>query len=153
MLLDGSFIESMLQSSLTLGSSIMESTFNKFDKFSTSKKKFSTEVNLRIISFQSFIDLTFIELEPNICVFVFGILNYLEDCWLNYQRQINSCLIWYYFSTYLSFWYRGSDGSIDCLKFIILKALFWALCIISNVLLWPWPQIRHAYLICESKSA
>ena len=153
MLLDGSFIESMLQSSLTLGSSIMESTFNKFDKFSTSKKKFSTEVNLRIISFQSFIDLTFIELEPNICVFVFGILIYLEDCWLNYQRQINSCLIWYYFSTYLSFWYRGSDGSIDCLKFIILKALFWALCIISNVLLWLWPQIWHAYLICESKSA
>ena len=53
----------------------------------------------------------------------------------------------------LSFWYQGSDGSIDCLKFLILKAFFWALCIISNVLQWLWPQIWNAYLICESKSA
>ena len=29
--------------------------------------------------------------------------------------------------------------------------MFWAYSIISNVLLWFWPQIWHAHLICESK--
>ena len=40
MLFDGGFIESMLYRSLILESSIMKGTFDKFDKFSTFKKKF-----------------------------------------------------------------------------------------------------------------
>ena len=96
---------------------------------------------LCIILFQSFITLIFIELEPNIGVLVLGILSkycfdplvlwlcsslkvwktgqkHQEDCWLGYQRQRDNCFEWYY--SYFS------EGSINSLKLIILKALFWA---------------------------
>ena len=63
-LLDGSFVESMLQSSLTLGSSIMAGTFNKLDKFRTFKKKFTAEVNLANYFIPIFYYLIFIELKP-----------------------------------------------------------------------------------------
>ena len=116
---------------------------------------------LRIISFQSFIDLIFIELEPNICVFAFGKLSkYCCDAlvlwlycslkgWKNWSNTSGRLLVnlsktnkqlfnmILFFNLFiLSCWNRGSDGYIDVLKFIILKVLFWVLCIIANVLLW-----------------
>ena len=82
-------------------------------------------------------------------------MKYMENCWRTYQRQTDCCLKWYYsFNLFiLSFGCRGSDGSTDCLKFLNLKSVFWALYIILNVLLWLLLQTWHAYLICESKSA
>ena len=51
-------------------------TFNKFDKFINLSNLLKVPTfHDRINSFQSFVDLIFLELEPNICVFVFGILS------------------------------------------------------------------------------
>ena len=138
----------------------MEGTFNKFDKFSTFKKKFRAEVNFANYFIPIFYWLNFYWIGPNICVFVFWILSkYCCDplvlwlcCslkgWKNWSNTSGRLLVnlsktnkqllnMIFFLTYL-FWVfilRGSDASIDCLKFIILKALFWALCIILNTLL------------------
>ena len=133
---------------------------------------------LCIILFQSFIDLIFIELEANIWVLVLGILSkYYCDplvlwlCsslkglknWSKTSRRLLASLsktnrqllrMILLFKLLIFNWlYKGSEGSINCLKLIILKALFWAHWIISNVLLWICPQIWHAYLIWESKKA
>ena len=138
----------------------MEGTFNKFDKFSLFKKKFRAEVNFANYFIPIFYWLNFYWIGPNICVFVFWILSkYCCDplvlwlcCslkgWKNWSNTSGRLLVnlsktnkqllnMIFFLTYL-FWVfilRGSDASIDCLKFIILKALLWALCIILNTLL------------------
>ena len=146
-LLDGSFIESMyaLFWDHLLWKVLLTSLIN------SARLKKSSELKwiLWITSFQSFIDLIFIELEPSICVFAFGILSKycckplvlwlccsLRDwkSWSNTsgrllvnlsktKRQLFDIIL--FFNLFiLSFWYRGSDGSIDCLKLIILKDLY-----------------------------
>ena len=129
---------------------------------------------LCIILFQLFIDLIFIELEPNIWVLVLGILSkYCCDTlvlWLcsslnslknwsktgrllvrlsKTNRQLFRMILFFKLLIF-NWWYQVSEGSINCLK---LKALFWARWIISNVLLCTCPQMWHAYFIWESKKA
>ena len=131
---------------------------------------------LCVILFQSFSDLTFIKLEPNIWVLVLaisskyycvplalwlrsslkGLKNWSKvSGWLltrlwKTNRQFFRMIL--FFELLILNWlYKGSETSINCLKLIILKALFRARWIISNVSLWTCPRIWHAYLIWELK--
>ena len=149
----------------------MEGTFNKFDIFNTFKKKFRAEVNFANYFIPIFYWLNFYWIgTKHLCICFWILSKYCCDplvlwscCslkgWKNWSNTSGRLLInlskrnkqlfnmILFFNLFiLSFWYRGSDGSIDCLKFIILKALFWAICIISNGLLWLWPQIWHDWL-------